>query len=154
MRRISADGADTRQVRQRLGTELVLMKRMKKCLQWIMSRRVPPTSEPHASQITKIAVHYLSWSVGRLVGCTSKSLAARRQESKGDIAPCMRVMECPHWILWNDICSFINVYTDGLKSGLVLLSNSQAGQGRKFSQPRDHFLAHICTLQVRLVNSN
>ena len=27
-----------------------------------------------------------------------------------------------------------------------MLSNSQAGPGRKFSQPRDHFLAHLCTL--------
>ena len=36
-------------------------------------------------------------------------------------------------------------YRDGLKSGPVLLSNSQAGPGRKFSQPWDHFLAQLCT---------
>ena len=36
------------------------------------------------------------------------------------------------------------IYRDGLKGGLVLLSNIQEGQGKGFSQPRDHFLAHIC----------
>ena len=37
-------------------------------------------------------------------------------------------------------------YIDGLKSGAVWLSKSQAGPGRKFTQPRDHFLAHLCRL--------
>ena len=37
-----------------------------------------------------------------------------------------------------------NIYRDGLKTGPVLLSNSQAMQGRKFSQPRNHFSAHLC----------
>ena len=36
------------------------------------------------------------------------------------------------------------LYRDGLKSGPLLLSKSQAGLGRKFSQPRDHFLAQVC----------
>ena len=35
-------------------------------------------------------------------------------------------------------------YRDGLKRGPVLLSNGQAGPDRKFSQPRDPFLACAC----------
>ena len=38
------------------------------------------------------------------------------------------------------------MYRDLLQGGPVLLSNSQAGPGRKFSQPRDHFVAHLCML--------
>ena len=40
-------------------------------------------------------------------------------------------------------------YRDGLKSGPVLLSKSQAEQGRKFMQPRDHFLAQLCRVEGR-----
>ena len=36
-------------------------------------------------------------------------------------------------------CSTLASTAMGKKTGPVLLSNSQAGQGRKFSQPRDHF---------------
>ena len=42
-------------------------------------------------------------------------------------------------------CFGLSTYRDGLKSGPVLLSNSQVRPVRKFSQPRDHFLAHPCT---------
>ena len=35
-------------------------------------------------------------------------------------------------------------YRDALKGGPVLLSNSQAGPGRNFSQPRDHLLVNPC----------
>ena len=34
---------------------------------------------------------------------------------------------------------------DGLKGGPVLLSNSQVGPGRNFSQPRARLLARLCT---------
>ena len=37
-------------------------------------------------------------------------------------------------------------YRAGLKSEPVLLSKSQAGPIKKFTQPRDHFLAQLCTL--------
>ena len=41
------------------------------------------------------------------------------------------------------------LYRDGPKREPVLLSNSQAGPDGKVLQPRDHFLAHLCTdLQV------
>ena len=36
------------------------------------------------------------------------------------------------------------MYINALKGGPVLLSNSQAGQGRNFSQPRAHLLVHLC----------
>ena len=35
-------------------------------------------------------------------------------------------------------------YRDGQKGGPVLLSTSQAGPGKNFSQPRAHFLVHLC----------
>ena len=35
-------------------------------------------------------------------------------------------------------------YRDPLKGGPVLLSNSQEGPGRNFSQPRDHLLVEPC----------
>ena len=38
---------------------------------------------------------------------------------------------------------FIKQYRDGLKSGPVWLSNSQAEQGREFKQPRKHFLSQF-----------
>ena len=44
------------------------------------------------------------------------------------------------------------MYRDGLKSGPVLLSNSQAGPGRKISQPRDHFLLAAAELQRKYSN--
>ena len=34
------------------------------------------------------------------------------------------------------------LYRDGLKGGPVLLSNSQAGEGRNFTQPRAHLLVN------------
>ena len=43
---------------------------------------------------------------------------------------------------------FALFYRDGIKSGLVLLSKSQeAGPGRKFTQPRERFLAILCIFQ-------
>ena len=36
-------------------------------------------------------------------------------------------------------------YRDGLKGGPVLLSNSRALPGRKFSQPRAHLVVNLCT---------
>ena len=36
------------------------------------------------------------------------------------------------------------LYRDGPKSGPVLLSKTQAMPGKKFTQPRDHFFAHLC----------
>ena len=39
-----------------------------------------------------------------------------------------------------------NEYRDALKGGPVLLSNSQAGPGRNFSQPRVRLLVHLCKL--------
>ena len=38
------------------------------------------------------------------------------------------------------------MYINALKGGPVLLSNSQAGLGRNFSQPRAHLLVNTCTL--------
>ena len=38
------------------------------------------------------------------------------------------------------------IYRNGLKSGPDLLSKSYAGPGRQFSQPRDPFLSHLCTV--------
>ena len=38
-----------------------------------------------------------------------------------------------------------SVYRDGLNSGPVLLSKSQAEKSNKFTQPRDHFSAHLGT---------
>ena len=35
-------------------------------------------------------------------------------------------------------------YRDGLKGGPVLLSNSQAGPGINFTQPRAHFFVKLC----------
>ena len=37
------------------------------------------------------------------------------------------------------------VYRDGLKGEPVMLSNSQAGPGRKLSQPGAHLIVHFCT---------
>ena len=34
------------------------------------------------------------------------------------------------------------------KSGPVLLSKNHAGQGRKLTQTRDHFVAHFCTTEM------
>ena len=48
--------------------------------------------------------------------------------------------------LYSIIHIWSSLYSDGLKNGPVLLSNSQVAPGRKFSQPRDHFLDHLCTL--------
>ena len=59
---------------------------------------------------------------------------------------------CRHWrrgrnargTLPNGPCC---IYRDLLKCGPVLLSNSQAGTGRNFSQPRARLLAHLCVDQ-------
>ena len=40
------------------------------------------------------------------------------------------------------------VYRDGLKVEPVLLSNSQAGPGRNFSQPRARLIAHLFILRI------
>ena len=41
-----------------------------------------------------------------------------------------------------------SIYRDGLKSEPILLSNIQAEPGRILLQPREHSLAHLCTLGV------
>ena len=50
--------------------------------------------------------------------------------------------------------TFFNVrlilYRDGLKGGPVLLSYSQAGPGRHFSQPRAHLIVNICAYMLRM----
>ena len=50
----------------------------------------------------------------------------------------------------NLTCSYVYkgvlLYRYGLKGRPVLLSNSQAGPNRNFSQPRAHLLVHLCTL--------
>ena len=61
--------------------------------------------------------------------------------------PCMTFVECFTFPLGVSKLSMpvIPHMPHGLKSEPVLLSNSQTGPGRKFSQPREHFLAHLCT---------
>ena len=44
------------------------------------------------------------------------------------------------------------MYRDGLKSGPVLLSYSQAGQGRNITQPKDHFFS--TTLYIFFVETS
>ena len=41
---------------------------------------------------------------------------------------------------------FKGMYIDVLKGGPVLLSNSHAGTGRNFTQPRAHLLVKLCML--------
>ena len=44
---------------------------------------------------------------------------------------------CPGIGEYVDSILLTNIYRDGLNGGPVLLSNSQAGPGRKYAQPRN-----------------
>ena len=103
--------------------------------------------------IRYIAPGYMGYDLAKSYYDSTKATFVRviqehRRDMDIDSPPKVRTNFNLKWLIVTNHGHHLNVYVvyrDGLKSGPVLLSNSQAKPSRNFLQPRDHFLAHLCT---------